>query len=73
MSINIGKETFVGRIVDADDRNNRLGLNDLKERDPEEELLVENKKRQQTNVNVGRLIAMIEQSNLSVAANGFNV
>ena len=70
MSINIGKETFVGRIVDADDRNNRLGLNDLKERDPEEELLVENKKRQQTNVNVGRLIAMIEQSNLAVAANG---
>ena len=39
MSINIGKETFVGRIVDADDRNNRLGLNDLKERDPEELLL----------------------------------
>jgi DNA polymerase elongation subunit (family B) len=37
MSINIGKETFVGRIIDADDRNNRLGLNDLKERDPEEE------------------------------------
>ena len=70
MSINIGKETFVGRIIDADDRNNRLGLNDLKERDPEEELLVENKKRQQTNVNVGRLIAMIEQSNLAVAANG---
>ena len=30
MSINIGKETFVGRIVDEDDRNNRLGLNDLK-------------------------------------------
>ena len=70
MSINIGKETFVGRIVDADDRNNRLGLNDLKERDPEEELLVENKKRQQTSVNVGRLIAMIEQNNLAVAANG---
>ena len=35
MSINIGKETFKGRIIDADDRNNRLGLNDLKERDPE--------------------------------------
>ena len=70
MSINIGKETFVGRIVDANDRNNRLGLNDLKEKDPEELLLVENGKRQQTNVKVGRLIAMIEQSNLAVAANG---
>jgi DNA polymerase elongation subunit (family B) len=29
MTINIGKETMVGRIIDADDRNNRLGLNDL--------------------------------------------
>jgi DNA polymerase elongation subunit (family B) len=45
MSINIGKETFVGRIVDANERNNRLGLNDLKEMDPETLLLVENSKR----------------------------
>ena len=29
MSLNIGKETL-SRIIDADDRNNRLGLNDLK-------------------------------------------
>ena len=70
MSINIGKETFKGRIIDADDRNNRLGLNDLKKRDPEEKLLVENSKHQQTKVNVGRLIAMIEQNNLAVSANG---
>ena len=59
MTINIGKETMVGRIIDADDRNNRLGLNDLKRRDPEEELMVENAKRQRTKVNVERLISMI--------------
>ena len=41
MTINIGKETFVGRIVDIDDRNNRLGLNDLKSKDSKEELLVD--------------------------------
>ena len=70
MSLNIGRETFKGRIIDADDRNNRLGLNDLKERDPEEELLVENDKKQQTRVNVGRLIAMIEQNNFAISANG---
>ena len=70
MSINIGKETFVGRIIDADDRNNRLGLNDLKERDETEELLVENAKGQQTRVNVGRLISMVEQNNLTLSANG---
>ena len=70
MTINIGKETMVGRIIDADDRNNRLGLNDLKRMDPEEELLVENAKRSRTKVNVGRLISMIEQNELSVSANG---
>jgi DNA polymerase elongation subunit (family B) len=70
MSINIGKETFVGRIVDADDRNNRLGLNDLKAKDLKELLLVENGKRQQTNVEVGELIKIIESQKLAVAANG---
>ena len=70
MSLNIGRETFKGRIIDADDRNNRLGLNDLKERDPEEELLIENDKKQQTRVNVGKLIAMIEKNNFAISANG---
>ena len=70
MTINIGKETMVGRIIDADDRNNRLGLNDLKIRDQDEELLVENTKRSRTKVNVGRLIKMIEQNDLAISANG---
>ncbi len=60
MSINIGKETFVGRIVDANDRNNRLGLNDLRDMDPKNLLLIENNKRRQTNVEVGELIKIIE-------------
>ena len=70
MTINIGKETLVGRIIDADDRNNRLGLNDLKAMDPERELLVENAKRKRTKVEAGKLIEIITQSNLAVAANG---
>ena len=70
MSLNIGRETFVGRIIDADDRNNRLGLNDLKKRDPEEELLVKNSKDKSTRVNVGRLVSMIEQNKFSISANG---
>jgi DNA polymerase elongation subunit (family B) len=70
MSINIGKETFVGRIVDANERNNRLGLNDLKEMDPETLLLVENSKRMQTNVKAIDLINIIETQKLAVAANG---
>ena len=34
MTNNIGRESLVGRIMDVDDRNNRLALNDLKEMDP---------------------------------------
>ena len=70
MTINIGKETMVGRIIDSDDRNNRLGLNDLKRKDPEEELIIENVKRSRTKVKVDRLIGMVEQNNLSISANG---
>jgi len=70
MTINIGKETMVGRIIDADDRNNRLGLNDLKSKNPEEELIVENTKRRRTKVTIEKLIKMIENNELSVSANG---
>ena len=47
-----------------------MGLNDLKEKDPNDHLLVENAKGQQTTVNVGKLISMIEQNNLAISANG---
>ena len=70
MSLNIGRETFVGRIIDSDDRNNRLGLNDLKKLAHYEELLIKNAKGQQTRVNVKELIEMIEKNNFSISANG---
>ena len=70
MSLNIGKETFVARIIDNDDRNNRLGLNDLQQRDSEEELLVENPDRKQTYVKVGKLINLIVENQLAITANG---
>jgi len=70
MSLNIGKETFMGRIIDVDDRNNRLGLNDLKEKDPDTELLFENAKGSQSRIPVKTLIGAIETKNLAVSANG---
>ncbi len=70
MTVNIGKETMVGRIIDSDDRNNRLGLNDLKCRDYAEEVIVENIKRNRTKVSIGRIVSMVEQNNLSISANG---
>ena len=70
MTINIGKETMVGRIIDADDRNNRLGLNDLKRKDPSEELIIENVKRKRTKMKVGELVKFIEKNEWSISANG---
>ena len=70
MTINIGKETMVGRIIDADDRNNRLGLNDLKRKDQDEMLIIENVKRKHTKMKVGELIKFIEKNEWSLSANG---
>ena len=70
MSLNIGKETLMARIVDADDRNNRLGLNDLKTRDADEELLIENPDKKQTYIKVGKLIKLIKDNNFAISANG---
>jgi len=70
MTINIGKETMVGRIIDEDDRNNRLGLNDLKSKDGEDLIIIENTKRKRTQISVGDLISFIENNNLAISANG---
>ena len=70
MTINIGKETMVGRIIDEDDRNNRLGLNDLKSKDSEELIIIENTKRKRTQISVGDLISFVENNNLAISANG---
>jgi DNA polymerase elongation subunit (family B) len=71
MSLNIGKETLLARIIDADDRNNRLGLNDLKEMDSNKELIVENFIKGTTGPRpVSKIIETIEQHNLAVSANG---
>jgi DNA polymerase elongation subunit (family B) len=70
ISLNIGKETYTGRILDADDRNNRLGLNDLKHKDPNEFILIENPKGKQTRVEVKKLIDIIETQKWTISANG---
>jgi DNA polymerase elongation subunit (family B) len=70
ISLNIGKETYTGRILDADDRNNRLGLNDLKSKDPNELILIENHKGKQTRVEIGKLVEIIENQKWTISANG---
>jgi DNA polymerase elongation subunit (family B) len=71
MSLNVGKETYVGRVLDLyNDRNNRLGLNDLKRKDENEKLPVENPQGKQTYMTCGEIIKVIEGNNLAIAANG---
>ena len=94
MSLNIGKETMVGRIINdtlpenlryrpykvedkenktsyySPSRNNYLGLNDLKKKDPQEKLTVENAKGKRTQIEVGNLINLIEDMKMAVSANG---
>ena len=71
MTINIGKETLVARILDLDDRNNRLGLNDLKEMDPNKELYIEDyTSKKRSYQKVSRIISIIETKKLAISANG---
>ena len=70
MSLNIGRETLVGRLVTTDDRNNRLALNDLKKMDPKDEFEVENLQRRKKILSVGEILALIKQNDLAITANG---
>ena len=71
MTINIGKETLVARIIDEDDRNNRLGLNDLKEMDPDKKLYIEDYTSKKRSYQKARkIVNIIESKNLAVSANG---
>ena len=69
-TINIGRETYVGRIIDADDRNNRLGLNDLKAMDPKTSVVFETTKMLHERWEVGKIVKAIEKGKYRVAANG---
>ena len=73
-SLNIGIETFVGRIVNKDKYDNNWTLDDLKQMDPEDvitiEKLTEKRGTQQATVKVGTLIALIEDNNWMIAASG---
>jgi DNA polymerase elongation subunit (family B) len=79
MSLNIGKETLVGRIIAPDEKvvvegkeifNCRYALNDLKQMDPNTQLLVQNANRKNTHIKVKDVIDLIESENLAISANG---
>jgi len=74
MSLNIGKETLVGRILDFNDRNNRLGLNDL-QADEEDQLrnmewFTNQNKFNKIDWTSSKLVKLLTQYNLAISANG---
>lgn len=74
MSLNIGKETLVGRIIDANDRNNRLGLNDLLEdtsdRPHVTEWFMNQDKFNKIEWTSSKIAKLLQQYNLAISANG---
>ena len=80
MTLNIGKETYVGRVLTfkfdnegkevVDDRNNRLGLNDLKAMDPKEKLVFEDLNGEWNRWEIGKIIKAVEKGKYTVSANG---
>ena len=70
MSLNIGKETLKARIIDADDRNNRLGLNDLKAKDLSSTVIIKNHKGKRAEVTIANLLKFIDSNQFTISANG---
>ena len=70
MTLNIGKETMIGRIIPESDRDCRLGLDNLKQMNPNTELTIESPNRKRKQIKVNDLISVIENKNLSISANG---
>ena len=70
MSLNIGKETLMGYIIDSDDRNSRLGLNDLIKMNPKKSLIIKNNKNKRAEITVGQLINFIKSNKWTISANG---
>jgi DNA polymerase elongation subunit (family B) len=73
-SLNIGIETYIGRIVNKDKYDNNWTLDDLKGMDYEQlvtiERLKDDKTTSQSEIKVGQIIDYIEQGGMMIAASG---
>jgi DNA polymerase elongation subunit (family B) len=73
-SLNIGIETYIGRIVNRDKYDNNWTLDDLKGMDHEQlvtiERLKDDKTTSQSEIKVGQIIDYIEQGGMMIAASG---
>ena len=70
MSLNIGRDSLIFRILTSDSRDNRLGLNDLKEMDPDKSIEIETYERKRGTTTIGKILKAIEANNYAISANG---
>jgi len=73
-SLNIGIETYLGRIVNNDKYDNQWTLGDLKRMNPEQlitiERLKDDKTTNQSQATVGQIVKFIEDGDILIAASG---
>lgn len=70
MSLNMSPETLIGRIVIEGKYDCWWSLQELKEKDQEEEITLESKEGKLKNIKIKELIEFIEENQLSISANG---
>ncbi len=73
-NLNMGIETLVGRIQNRDKYDNKWGLGDLKELEPDTDIIIEkvtpDRKVKISSIKAKDLIELIEKNKLIIAANG---
>jgi DNA polymerase elongation subunit (family B) len=73
-NLNMGIETLVGRIQNRDKYDNKWGLGDLKELEPDTDIIIEkvtpDRKVKVSSIKAKDLIELIEKNKLIIAANG---
>jgi len=73
-NLNMGIETLVGRIQNRDKYDNKWGLSDLKELDPNDDIIIEkvtpDRKVKVSSIKAKDLIELIKKNKLIIAANG---
>ena len=70
MSLNIGKETYVSRLVTGDFDDDRFSLLDLKEMDSNNKITIETNTLERFDTTIKEVIDYIESNNFSITANG---
>jgi DNA polymerase elongation subunit (family B) len=69
-SLNIGVETLVGNVLLRDKYDNKWALGDIEQLNEDKQIIIENKKRQQTKILAGNLKNLINKNKFKVSAAG---